>query len=123
MTFAFGMNDIFKDVYRTSAAPLRFALMEAKTRAMEDGPEKEHRRGAGDRRAAPTRQNVFAIGAFIRTTQFEGWVKERLTGLNKNVNYVHNKFMLIDPLWREPIVIAGSANFSKARRPTTTRTC
>jgi phosphatidylserine/phosphatidylglycerophosphate/cardiolipin synthase-like enzyme len=113
MTFAFGMNDLWKDVYRTAAAPLRFALMEAKTRAMEDGPEKEaEERAIDDLRRL--RENVFAIGAFIRTNQFDGWVKERLTGLNSNVRYVHNKFMLVDPLGDEPLVIAGSANFSEA---------
>ena len=37
MTFAFGMNDLFKDVYRTAAAPFRLALLEAKTRPMEAG--------------------------------------------------------------------------------------
>ena len=113
MTFAFGMNDLWKDVYRTAAAPLRFALMEAKTRAMEDGPEKEAEERAIDE-LRRLRENVFAIGAFIRTNQFDGWVKERLTGLNSNVRYVHNKFMLVDPLGDEPLVIAGSANFSEA---------
>jgi phosphatidylserine/phosphatidylglycerophosphate/cardiolipin synthase-like enzyme len=113
MTFAFGLNDLWKDVYRSAAAPLRFALLEAKTRAMEDGPEKK-----AEERAIDTlrrlRENVFAIGSFIRTNQFDGWVKERLTGLNSNVRYVHNKFMLIDPLGDEPIAITGSANFSEA---------
>ena len=41
-------------------------------------------------------------------------MKERLSGLNKNVQYVHNKFMLVDPLSDDPIVVAGSANFSVA---------
>ena len=27
--------------------------------------------------------------------------------------YVHTKFMLIDPLSEDPVVITGSANFSK----------
>ena len=31
MTFAFGMNDMFKDAYRTGEAPFRLALLEAKT--------------------------------------------------------------------------------------------
>src|SRR4029077_16072616 len=39
MTFAFGMNDLWKDVYRSAAAPLRFALLEGKTRADGDRPE------------------------------------------------------------------------------------
>ncbi|HEY0428105.1 MAG TPA: phospholipase D-like domain-containing protein [Pyrinomonadaceae bacterium] len=41
-----------------------------------------------------------------------GWMKERLTGLNK-INYLHTKYLLIDPLGSSPLVISGSANFSK----------
>jgi len=59
-------------------------------------------------------ENVFAVGEFIRTNKIDGWLKERLTGLNTNVRYVHNKFMLIDPLGDDPIIIVGSANFSDA---------
>jgi phosphatidylserine/phosphatidylglycerophosphate/cardiolipin synthase-like enzyme len=57
---------------------------------------------------------VFAIGEFIRTNEIDGWLKERLSGLNSHVRYVHNKFMLVDPLGEDPIVVAGSANFSDA---------
>jgi len=39
---------------------------------------------------------------------------ETLTGLNDHVNYLHTKYMLIDPLSDDPVVITGSANFSKA---------
>jgi len=39
---------------------------------------------------------------------------ETLTGLNDHVNYLHTKYMLIDPLSDDPIVITGSANFSDA---------
>ncbi len=39
---------------------------------------------------------------------------ETLTGLNGHVNYLHTKYMLIDPLSDDPIVITGSANFSQA---------
>jgi len=39
---------------------------------------------------------------------------ETLTGLNSHVNYIHTKYMLIDPLSDDPVVITGSANFSKA---------
>lgn len=113
MTFAFGMNDLFKDVYRNGQAPFRLALLEKKTRPMKPGPERE----AEERKIQELRnmaENVFAVGDFIRTNKIDGWVKERLTGLNKNVQYVHNKFMLIDPLTDDPIVVAGSANFSDA---------
>jgi phosphatidylserine/phosphatidylglycerophosphate/cardiolipin synthase-like enzyme len=113
MTFAFGMPDVFKDVYDTSQARLRFALLEKKTRSMRDGPEKQAEQWKVQQlRNKP--ENVFAVGDFIRTNEVDGWVKERLSGLNAHVRYVHNKFMLVDPLGDDPIVICGSANFSEA---------
>ncbi len=113
MTFAFGMNDIFKDVYQNSRAPFRLALLEKKTRPMKPGPGRD----AEERKIQLLRnmpENVFAVGEFIRTNQIDGWVKERLTGLNTNVRFVHNKFLLVDPLTDDPVVVAGSANFSEA---------
>ncbi len=119
MTFAFGMNKTFKNVYENSAAPFRLALMEKKTRPYRKDQEAEKladEQEIQDLRNKP--ENIFAIGNFIKTNEFDGWVKERLTGLNGNVNYVHNKFMLIDPLGNDPIVICGSANFSDASTKT-----
>ncbi len=113
MTFAFGMNDIFKDVYANSDAPFRLALLEKKTRSMKAGPARD----AEEQKIQILRnmpENVFAIGNFIRTNQIDGWVKERLTNLNTHVRFVHNKFMLIDPLSNDPIIVGGSANFSDA---------
>jgi phosphatidylserine/phosphatidylglycerophosphate/cardiolipin synthase-like enzyme len=115
MTFAFGMNKTFKDVYRNSEAGFRLALLEKKTRPYRKTEEAEKladEKEIQDLRNMP--ENIFAVGNFIRTNEFDGWVEERLTGLNSNVNYVHNKFMLIDPLSDDPIVIGGSANFSDA---------
>ncbi len=112
MTFAFGMNDLFKDAYRTGKAPFRLALLEAKTRPMKaTDPD----RIAEEREIQLLRnmtENTFAVGSFISTNKIDGWVKERLSGLNSNVKYVHNKFMLVDPLSGHPVVVAGSANFS-----------
>jgi phosphatidylserine/phosphatidylglycerophosphate/cardiolipin synthase-like enzyme len=115
MTFAFGMNPVFKDVFRNATAGFRLALLEKKTRAYRKDQEAE--RLAEEQEIQELRnlpENVFAIGDFVRTNELDGWMQERLTGLNKNVNYIHNKFMLIDPLSDDPIVIAGSANFSGA---------
>jgi len=115
MTFAFGMNKTFKDVYRNSQAGFRLALLEKKTRPYKT--DQQEAKLADEQEIQDIRnlpENIFAIGNFIRTNEFDGWVKERLTGLNSNVNYVHNKFMLIDPLSNDPIVIVGSANFSDA---------
>ena len=114
MTFAFGMNDIFKDVYRTAAAPFRLALLEAKTRPLEAGSPERLAEEKAIQLLRNMPENTFAVGSFISTNKIDGWVKERLSGLNKNVKYVHNKFMLVDPLSNKPVVIAGSANFSEA---------
>ena len=115
MTFAFGMNKIFKDVYKKSDAGFRLSLMEKKTRAYRKDKEAEKLQDEQEiQDLRNMTKNIFAIGNFIRTNEFDGWVKERLTGLNSNVNYVHNKFMLIDPLSDDPIVVGGSANFSDA---------
>lgn len=113
MTFAFGMNDLFKNVYRNGRAPFRLALLESKTRPLKPGPERDaEEEEIQQLRNMP--ENTFAVGEFIRTNKIDGWIKERLSGLNKNVRYVHNKFMLVDPLTDNPIVVAGSANFSDA---------
>ena len=113
MTFAFGINDVFKEVYANGAAKFRVALLEKKTRPMEPGPARD----AEERKIQELRnmkENTFAVGEFIRSNEYDGWVEEKLTGLNTNVQYVHNKFMLVDPLSDDPIVVAGSANFSAA---------
>lgn len=113
MTFAFGMNDVFKRVYRESSAPFRLALLEKKTRPMKAGPERDAEEAA-IQKLRNMKENVFAVGSLIASNAIDGWVKEKLSGLNSNVRFVHNKFMLIDPLGPDPIVIAGSANFSVA---------
>jgi phosphatidylserine/phosphatidylglycerophosphate/cardiolipin synthase-like enzyme len=113
MTFAFGMNDIFKEVYQNGAAPFRMALMEKITRSMRAGPERDaEEQKIWDLRKMP--ENTFAIGGLIKTNEIDGWVKEHLSNLNSHVRFVHNKFMLIDPLSDDPIVVGGSANFSDA---------
>jgi phosphatidylserine/phosphatidylglycerophosphate/cardiolipin synthase-like enzyme len=111
MTFAFGMNDIFKDVYRHSLSPLRYALLEKKTVAMRDPAARLAEEGR-IQALRNLKENIFAVGDFIRTNEIDGWVKERLSGLNAHVRYIHNKFMLLNPLTEDPIVICGSANFS-----------
>jgi len=42
------------------------------------------------------------------------WLEEKLTDLNFHVRYLHTKYMLLDALTDDPIVISGSANFSAA---------
>jgi phosphatidylserine/phosphatidylglycerophosphate/cardiolipin synthase-like enzyme len=112
-TFAFGIHPSFQEVYRTSQAKMRFALLEKLTRSMEAGPERD----AEEAKIIELRQipgNRFAVGSFLKLNKFDNWLGEKLSGLNNNVKYVHTKYMLIDPLGDDPIVISGSANFSAA---------
>jgi phosphatidylserine/phosphatidylglycerophosphate/cardiolipin synthase-like enzyme len=113
MTFAFGMNDLFKDAYRNGAASLRYALMD---KLLGPGVRKEKKQDALDEMLAIRKmvENRIAVGNRITTNAFDRWLKEKTTGLNTHVQFIHTKFMLLDPLSEDPIVITGSANFSKA---------
>jgi len=112
-TFAFGMHDSLQNVYRNCGASMRYTVMEKKTRPMKLGPERtgEEAKIESLRRM---KENRFAIGSRLTRSKFDRWLAERNSGLNSNVRFIHNKFMLIDPLSSSPVVIAGSANFSKA---------
>jgi phosphatidylserine/phosphatidylglycerophosphate/cardiolipin synthase-like enzyme len=58
--------------------------------------------------------NKFAIGSRFGKGVFNHWLVEQLSGLNVNVRYLHTKYMLLDPLGANPLVVSGSANFSEA---------
>lgn len=114
MTFAFGMNEVFRAVYGKNDSILRFGLMEKEW----NGRNKEAQIAAI--RALQARPNVvIAIGNRIAINNFDQWLKEldRITN-EVHVRWVHLKFMLVDPLSDDPIVITGSANFSDASTKT-----
>jgi PLD-like domain len=114
MTFAFGMNDTFREVYGKDDFVLRFGLMEKEW----TGRGKEEQIAAI--RKLQARSNVvIAIGNRIPMNGFDQWLEEldRVTR-NVNVQWVHLKFMLVDPLSDEPVVVTGSANFSDASTKT-----
>src|SRR6185312_3007212 len=113
MTFAFGMNQRFQDAYQTGTAKLRYALMEAMS-----GPTRtKEQRLANEAAIIKLRKmkaNKFAIGSRLGKGAFNHSLVEQLSGLNVNVRYLHTKYMLVDPLGANPLVISGSANFSEA---------
>ncbi|MBI3789788.1 MAG: hypothetical protein HY275_02785 [Gemmatimonadetes bacterium] len=113
MTFAFGMNPLFQHVYATSTAPLRMALMERTVVARKD----KKKQAADEAAILALRkmvENRFAVGGTKPHDVLEHWAEEKLTGLNPMVKYLHTKYMLVDPLGPDPIVVSGSANFSDA---------
>lgn len=110
MTFAFGMHKSFQNVYEQNDGVLRFALME------KEGNGAGLAQGKIDIRRIRSRPNVVvAIGNNIKTNSFDHWLAER-RGLSSeaNVLWIHNKYMLVDPLGDHPVVVTGSANFSEA---------
>lgn len=112
MSFAFGMNDRFKDVYRRDDKVLRWALMD---KASSSGKRKYMKEQAAAIQAIRNRPNVVvAIGNRIETNQFDRWLEELDEITNAHVPWIHTKFMLVDPLGEEPITVTGSANWSEA---------
>lgn len=55
---------------------------------------------------------IAAVGNRIQTSALDAWVQEDANPWSQNVEYVHTKFLLVDPLGADPIVVTGSANFS-----------
>jgi phosphatidylserine/phosphatidylglycerophosphate/cardiolipin synthase-like enzyme len=113
MTFAFGMNQRFQDAYRSGTAKLRYALMEAMSGPTRTKAQKEANEAAIIE-LREMNENKFAIGSRLGKGAFNHWLVEQLSGLNVNVRYLHTKYMLVDPLGANPLVVSGSANFSEA---------
>lgn len=111
ITFAFGVNKTFKELLKDNTAQnaLVFLLLERRDRPDPDHPTAFVKINASN--------NVYmAWGSYLRNPVYQ-WAKETnagLLGLNRHVSYVHSKFMLVDPLSTDPIVVTGSANFSDA---------
>jgi hypothetical protein len=107
MTFAFGMNDLFKTTYRRKDGVLRMALMEDYGTGAHKADEMKEIKAT----IQPRPNVVVSIGGSIPTNGFDAWVAEA-KGLTFNVQWVHTKFMVVDPLSDDPTVVTGSANFS-----------
>ena len=116
ITLAFGIASTFKEVLKdnTSASHLVFMLLEKRDRPSGNNPAEFVRINASN--------NVYqAWGSFLRDPVYQ-WVAETSAlqlGLNRHVSFIHSKFMLIDPLSADPIIVTGSANFSadSTKRP------
>ncbi|WP_316166824.1 MULTISPECIES: phospholipase D-like domain-containing protein [unclassified Bradyrhizobium] len=110
MTFAFGMNSRFVDVYDRKDDVLRFALMEKKG----NGKTMKQQSAEIDRiRKLPN--TVVSVGHKVELNNFDRWLEEidKITD-EQHVLYVHTKYMISDPLGSNPVIIVGSANFSDA---------
>jgi phosphatidylserine/phosphatidylglycerophosphate/cardiolipin synthase-like enzyme len=100
MTFAFNLDDFFRDVLVQPGETLRYAVFD---KNLETDVEAQ---------IDQVRNTVIAAGAKLAEGDMENFIGEELTGFNKN-KYIHDKFMLVDPLGDDPIVVTGTANFSR----------
>ncbi|MFA6083944.1 phospholipase D-like domain-containing protein [Mucilaginibacter sp.] len=104
-TAAFGVNKTIAAVLGSNKVNFRYVMLE-KTGDTYD-------------QFSANPNNYISIGAVLGSAavgdlDFQQWVKESLSNLNENVNYLHTKYLFIDPLSDNPLVISGSANFSNA---------
>ncbi len=116
MTFAFGMHPLFKEIYGIKDNVLRMALMEK-----ANGNPKTREKEEAEIQAIRNFPNVIvSIGNRIPTNAFDRWLKEidNIDNTLKHIHWIHTKYMIVDPLGDTPIIVSGSANFSKASSDT-----
>ena len=109
ITLAFTVHPFFQTALsdNTTSSPLTFLLLERDDADISDYVYQNN--------------VVKAVGSYIGENQLYKWVRETSTNslqLNTHVMFIHTKFMLKDPLGNDPIVVTGSANFSKASTDT-----
>jgi len=109
LTFAFSIDKTLGGILEQDSNAARYLLLE--------------KRSKSHAALLKVGANRVASGAVLGSEELkhavdkygsECWEPERLTGLNEHVQYVHTKFMLVDPLGCMPVTISGSANFSQA---------
>jgi phosphatidylserine/phosphatidylglycerophosphate/cardiolipin synthase-like enzyme len=101
MTFAFNLDNVFQQVLMKPGKTLRYAVFDKRLASDVE---------AGIDQVGST---VIAAGNLLHAGDLENFIGEHLTGFNRNL-YIHDKFMVIDPLGNSPVVVTGSANFSGA---------
>ena len=99
MTFAFNFDAIFQTALDLPSDALRYLLFD---KAIDTVVEADVTR---------TGNTVVAVGAKLEKGDLEHFLGEVLTGFNSNY-YIHDKFILMDPLGDDPTVVTGTANFS-----------
>lgn len=103
MTFAFNIDETFQRVLSRENDVLRYVI--------KDDPL------TGEESVGQDRDVIFAAGGRLDAGALANFLAERTNPLNSN-QYIHTKFMLVDPLSNDPLVVTGSANFSKPSQRT-----
>jgi len=111
MTFPFGIVADFRPVYDKRDGVLRFALLD---KYVNGGTKASRKAAIAEIERIRRHPNIgMALGDRIFVDWIDGWHLEA-DPIGVNVNWVHTKFMLIDPLGSKPVTLTGSANWSQA---------
>ena len=111
MTFPFGIVQDFRPVFDQNDGVLRFALLD---KYVNGGNADARAAAIADIKRIRRHPNVgMALGERIFVDWIDGWHQESAP-IGVNVNWVHTKFMLVDPLGNKPMTLTGSANWSEA---------
>lgn len=111
MTFPFGIVKDFRPVFDKNDSVLRFALLD---KYVNGGNPTSRAEAIADIERIRRYPNVgMSLGDRIFVDWIDGWMKEP-AAIGVNVNWVHTKFMMVDPLGPEPVTLTGSANWSQA---------
>lgn len=111
MTFPFGIVKEFRPVFDKPDGVLRFALLD---KYVNGGNAATRKAAIAEIEKARRHPNIgMALGERISVDGIDGWMKES-DGIGNFVDWVHTKFMLIDPLGPKPVTLTGSANWSEA---------
>ncbi len=102
LTLAFSLSLPFQAIFSKTCQALNYILFDKEAKNFSTKDRLDLR---------------IAIGEKIGDNHLENWYKdlwekERLSGLNQHVAYVHTKILVIDPFGKNPMLIFGSANFS-----------
>jgi phosphatidylserine/phosphatidylglycerophosphate/cardiolipin synthase-like enzyme len=108
LTGAFGIPAPFVDLLKTQSDVVRYILLE-KPGQGPNAPEILR-----EVRAVRSNQIVVGPPKWFSLNAFDDWLEETKNPFSENVEYLHTKFMLVDPLSDDPLVVTGSANFSTA---------
>lgn len=110
MTFPFGIVKDFRPVFDKNDGVLRFAMLD---KYVNGGNAASRAAAIAEIERIRRFPNIgLSLGNNIFVDWVDGWHQEA-GGIGVNVNWVHTKFMLIDPLGAEPVTLTGSANFSE----------
>jgi phosphatidylserine/phosphatidylglycerophosphate/cardiolipin synthase-like enzyme len=103
MTLAFNFDQVFQTVMAPESDVLRY-IVKDKDLADDEAIGHDH-------------DLLFAAGGRLPEGALAGFLSERGNPLNTN-DYIHTKVLLVDPLGAEPVVVTGSANFSRPSQRT-----